>query len=81
MSDKTFKQQVDKIFKATRDEQERKELILSAHNAELDRIEREMPFRCANCGIEDAGICDRHECVDQQLIDCQVYIQAQKEGM
>jgi hypothetical protein len=52
--------------------------ILTAHNAELDRIAEGMPFKCANCGIEDAGICDRHECVDSQLIECQAYIQAQK---
>jgi hypothetical protein len=38
--DKTFKQQVEEIFKVTHDDLERIELILSAHNAEP---EAEMP--------------------------------------
>jgi hypothetical protein len=70
MSD-NFRQAVEKIFKATHDDTERIELILSAHNAELDRIAESLP----PCKIFTSS--DILPLAAQRASD-RAYIQAQK---
>jgi hypothetical protein len=36
----------------------------------------QMPLICANCGVEDAGICENHECVERQRRDDMAWLPA-----
>lgn len=93
MSKKTFKQQVEEIlhdgcrtfaqYGECSECVEDLVRILSAHNAELDRIADGMPnVRCerSNCYVgRELDIVNFG--ISIAIQECQAYIQAQKEGM